>query len=308
MASKNLLLILKCTDRCACSSFNLPDPTRMPLLPPRRRTNAMTSLVETNMCRPTAPAAVNLPPHMAAQVAQVVAGLPAGAADMDAKEFDKFLHSLGLRVGAELVDQLLENYPADPAFVQELRTEGNRLATDRCVAAFAQVWADPQRFGTELMTASRRGNAAGKALAKYNLEALAKVTELISRGCDPAVPDGHGRTCVHHAASVDNVETLKAIVKAGEELKGKGKVEVDTPDKTGSTPLMNSASGGHKNALKYLLKECKADVNLTNANGRTALHWAATKGREEIVRLLIAAKADKNAQEMCTFRGSQWAR
>ncbi len=45
-------------------------------------------------------------------------------------------------------------------------------------------------------------------------------------------------------------------------------------------------------AVKYLVEECGADVNLRDANGYTALHHAASRGDNELVRYLVEKGAD----------------
>ena len=45
-------------------------------------------------------------------------------------------------------------------------------------------------------------------------------------------------------------------------------------------------------AVKYLVEECGADVNLRDANGYTALHHAASRGDNALVKYLIEKGAD----------------
>ena len=45
-------------------------------------------------------------------------------------------------------------------------------------------------------------------------------------------------------------------------------------------------------AVKYLVEECGADVNLRDANGYTALHHAASRGDNDLIRYLVAQGAD----------------
>jgi len=45
-------------------------------------------------------------------------------------------------------------------------------------------------------------------------------------------------------------------------------------------------------AVRFLVEECGADVNLRDANGYTALHHAASRGDNEMVRYLVGKGAD----------------
>ena len=45
-------------------------------------------------------------------------------------------------------------------------------------------------------------------------------------------------------------------------------------------------------AVRYLVEECGADVNLRDANGYTALHHAASRGDNALIRYLVANGAD----------------
>jgi ankyrin repeat protein len=61
---------------------------------------------------------------------------------------------------------------------------------------------------------------------------------------------------------------------------------VDCPDRLGRTPLMYASIGNRGKALEFLLRQ-GAIATTQDANGRTALLWAAYYGHAEIVRTLI---------------------
>ncbi len=52
------------------------------------------------------------------------------------------------------------------------------------------------------------------------------------------------------------------------------------------------APGGWLPALRYLVEECGADVNLRDANGYSAVHHAAARGDNEMIRYLVEQGAD----------------
>ncbi len=62
----------------------------------------------------------------------------------------------------------------------------------------------------------------------------------------------------------------------------------------GRPPLLDAAKTGDKAALKSLLQK-KADANAPDADGTTALHWAAYRDDLESVDLLLKAGAKANA-------------
>src|SRR4051812_3258901 len=58
--------------------------------------------------------------------------------------------------------------------------------------------------------------------------------------------------------------------------------------------FVDAAMNGNREAVKTLLKE-GADVNTTQADGMTALHWAAQKGDVELAKMLLYASANLKA-------------
>src|SRR5262245_46501369 len=61
------------------------------------------------------------------------------------------------------------------------------------------------------------------------------------------------------------------------------------------SPLADAVQRGDSQAVQALLKK-KADVNAAQADGATALHWAAYRGDAESAAALIAAGANANAR------------
>src|SRR3954447_8584560 len=62
----------------------------------------------------------------------------------------------------------------------------------------------------------------------------------------------------------------------------------------GAGAFVEAAMNGNREAVKALLKE-GADVNTTQADGMTALHWAAQKGDVELAKVLLYASANLKA-------------
>jgi uncharacterized protein len=62
----------------------------------------------------------------------------------------------------------------------------------------------------------------------------------------------------------------------------------------GAAAFVEAAMNGNRDAVKALLKD-GADVNTTQADGMTALHWAAQKGDVELAKVLLYASANLKA-------------
>src|SRR3954451_11573475 len=62
----------------------------------------------------------------------------------------------------------------------------------------------------------------------------------------------------------------------------------------GATAFVEAAMNGNRDAVRALLKD-GADVNTTQADGMTALHWAAQKGDVELAKILLYASANLKA-------------
>jgi ankyrin repeat protein len=66
-----------------------------------------------------------------------------------------------------------------------------------------------------------------------------------------------------------------------------GKVEADSKDSFGQTPLSRAAENGHEAIVKLLLETGKVEADSKNNYGHTPLLWAAENGHEAIVKLLL---------------------
>ena len=66
--------------------------------------------------------------------------------------------------------------------------------------------------------------------------------------------------------------------------------EVDQEDLTGSTPLTWAARKGREGVVKLLLERGNVDPNHRGINGETPLEWAAIYGHEGVVKLLLEQK------------------
>lgn len=93
---------------------------------------------------------------------------------------------------------------------------------------------------------------------------------------------------LHEATQVDDLERVKALLKAAPDL-------VFSQDWNNDTSLHLAAYFGYRDVAEVLLTH-GADVNAINSYGRTPLHRAAFNGHEDIAKLLLVHGADINAR------------
>ena len=69
------------------------------------------------------------------------------------------------------------------------------------------------------------------------------------------------------------------------------KVNPNSEDNDGRTPLSWAAGNGHKDVAKMLIETGKVEVDSTDYNSWTPLSWAAEEGHEAVVKLLQSSIA-----------------
>ncbi|MHC4620631.1 MAG: ankyrin repeat domain-containing protein [Planctomycetota bacterium] len=95
------------------------------------------------------------------------------------------------------------------------------------------------------------------------------------------------------AAEKGDIQTVQTLLDTGSGVKANVNVE----QTNGTTALMVAAQNGHMEIVKALL-EAKADVNIQRkTDGVTALWMAAQNGHVEVVKLLLESKADVNVKD-----------
>ena len=91
-------------------------------------------------------------------------------------------------------------------------------------------------------------------------------------------------TPLHMAAETGDATLIEALLKAG--------APVDALNDSGTTPLMIASASGSTAAVTTLLAH-GADANTREkANGETALFFAASHDRSDVIRLLLSKGAD----------------
>lgn len=91
----------------------------------------------------------------------------------------------------------------------------------------------------------------------------------LAERADLSFVDVDGRSALHHAAAANDSDTLKLL------LKGKGKPELNVPDKFGTTPLMAASETGSYKSAEALVK-AGADPTKTTERGTVR---GASRGR-----------------------------
>ncbi|KAF6139783.1 hypothetical protein GIB67_042346 [Kingdonia uniflora] len=102
------------------------------------------------------------------------------------------------------------------------------------------------------------------------------------------VKDANKRGALHFAAREGKTEVCKYLL---EELK----LEVDTRDEDGDTPLLHATRQEHSDTAKYLL-DCGANPAASSDLGATALHHAAGTGNVDLLRLVLSKGVDVDSQ------------
>ena len=130
---------------------------------------------------------------------------------------------------------------------------------------------------TALMTASVAGH-------------IDSVKLLLENDADPHAVDADGLTALMNAAENGSVEVLKELIKASNDEKF-----VDTMSTTGFNALIIASAHGHSDAVKYLINEANANVNLVHDNKVTSLMYAAASGKVDTMKVLLEdGKVDVN--------------
>ncbi|PIA36260.1 hypothetical protein AQUCO_03400278v1 [Aquilegia coerulea] len=99
------------------------------------------------------------------------------------------------------------------------------------------------------------------------------------------------------AASTGNLERLKNLAAQLDDGKGLARTIADTKHlKDGQTALHVAVRNGKLEVFKYLVDDLKLDFESKDGKGFTPLHHAASEGHKQLVQALISRGANVNAE------------
>jgi ankyrin repeat protein len=103
------------------------------------------------------------------------------------------------------------------------------------------------------------------------------VEQLVKKGVDPNLTDAKGDPLLVIALREKQLDVAKALINAKD-------IDFDKTNKVGETPLMMAALNGLMPIVKLLVDDKEVEINKT---GWTPLHYAASMGRDEVVKYLV---------------------
>jgi ankyrin repeat protein len=128
-------------------------------------------------------------------------------------------------------------------------------------------------------------------LTKAAMDGRLKVMKLLlQRGADADAAGPWGTTALHWAAIVGREEMATFLLSNG--------AQAGIRNNEGQMPLFMACREGHLGVVRVLLQHM-GDLVLqaTDDEGRTALHWAAIKVREEVVTFLLSNGAQAHIRD-----------
>lgn len=111
-----------------------------------------------------------------------------------------------------------------------------------------------------------------------------EVMQRLQSGLDPNYRDNSGNSLLGMAAKSGNVDLMKALLATD-------KVELNSTDNVGRTPLMHAATSKNAEAVRLLL-DAGVDITTRDNLGNTALSWGAWLGNAQTVQELLDKGSD----------------
>ena len=120
---------------------------------------------------------------------------------------------------------------------------------------------------------------------------LDNIKMLMQNGADIQASSSDGSTVLHFASRNSNQEVVEFLLKLNE-------ISVNATDNLNQTPLMHACyDGGRLDNIKMLMQN-GADIQASNSNGLTVIHFASRNSNQEVVEFLLKSnKISVNAAD-----------
>lgn len=112
------------------------------------------------------------------------------------------------------------------------------------------------------------------------------IKDFLEAGANPVKQDKLGKTPLHHAARLGQMDTVRALLDHG--------AQINAVDNNSSTALFDALDCTYALEMVEYLLSCGADANIQNNAKKTPLHAAAEKSNKQIMRRLIPETKDIN--------------
>ncbi|XP_046342732.2 serine/threonine-protein phosphatase 6 regulatory ankyrin repeat subunit A-like isoform X2 [Haliotis rufescens] len=125
-----------------------------------------------------------------------------------------------------------------------------------------------------------RGHGLNRFMLTHKKHYISKLkSHLEEKGSSMLLVDVSGLSLLHTAAEAGNVELAEFLLS-------KGKIDINTRDASGRTPVMLAAAAGHRIMFEFLTKkQCKLSIKDTKTRG--VLHYASQGGNLGIVQDVV---------------------
>lgn len=205
--------------------------------------------------------------------------------------------------------------------VEQALADDSKLVNQPCLGATPLNWATrPRRYAADPLAIPRLLAAKGADLQSRDIAndgmtplhhaaawggQVAVAEFLLQKGVDVNALDDFGWTPLDYAIDRGRKEMIEFL-----QSKGGHRTTKDFPDQPFKTARFYAAVQANDVDLTHrLLDDTPELAKSRGVTGETPMHWAAANGSNEIIDLLLADKADINAQEANKFGGTplHWA-
>ncbi len=128
-----------------------------------------------------------------------------------------------------------------------------------------------------------------KACAAQNAR---MVNLLLLLGSSVSQADHDKMTPLHVAANAGDLESTRLLLDGDS-----AELDVNAAAARGRTPLICAAMKGHTGVARAIVEEARTGLNLADDGQRTALNWASRLGLSELVWVLLQRRADPNVAD-----------